>query len=121
MNERSLANLKPFTGKDDPRRGKGGRPKGVSLLTMLQKELDKPCVEGSKITKRQMFISRCVDLALAGRPDMIRLIWEYLEGKPDQTIKLDIYDEARRVAEARGLDPDNVVNILDGLRQRRTG
>jgi hypothetical protein len=39
-------------------------------------------------------------------------------GKPTQPI--DVYDAARQLAEARGLDPNKVVSIYDGLK-RRTG
>jgi hypothetical protein len=109
---------RPFT-KNDPRRAKGGRPKGVSLVTLLQRELSQPCAPSSKVTKREMFIARCVDLALAGRPEMIRLIWEYIEGKPDQRFILDVYDVAREMAEARGVSPEKVISILDALKKRQ--
>lgn len=64
----------------------GGCPKGLSLLALLHKELEKPCSTTSKVKQKEMFVARCVQLALAGRPDMIRLIWEYVEGKPTQPV-----------------------------------
>lgn len=38
-------------------------------------------------------------------------------GKPTQPV--DVYDAARRLAEERGLDPDKVISIYDGLKRRR--
>lgn len=40
-------------------------------------------------------------------------------GKPTQPI--DVYDEARRIAEERGLDPEKVISIYDGLKKKRAG
>lgn len=40
-------------------------------------------------------------------------------GKPTQPV--DVYDTARRLAEERGLDPDKVVSIYDGLKKKRAG
>jgi hypothetical protein len=40
-------------------------------------------------------------------------------GKPTQPV--DVYDTARQLAVARGLDPDKVVNIFDGLKRKRVG
>lgn len=55
------------------------------------------------------------------RPD--RQAAEYLidrvMGKPTQPV--DVYDTARRLAEERGLDPDKVVGIFDGLKRKRAG
>lgn len=51
----------------------------------------------------------------------IKLMLGYLEGAPIQTVEIDVYDAARREAEARGLDPEKVVSILEGLKQRRAG
>lgn len=38
-------------------------------------------------------------------------------GKPTQPV--DVYNTARRLAEERGLDPDKVVSIFDGLKKKR--
>ena len=40
-------------------------------------------------------------------------------GKPSQPV--DIYDAARQLATDRGLDPEKVVSIYDGLKKKRTG
>jgi hypothetical protein len=120
VNERSLANLKPFT-KNDPRRARGGRRKAYGLLDLLVKYLNDPCVPGSKVTKREMFVNVCIDKALSGDPFFAKLIWEYIEGKPDERIILGIYDAAREIARSRGLDEDKVISILDELKKRRTG
>ena len=120
VSERSLANLRPFV-KGDPRRARGGRRKQYGLLDVLTKVLAEPCVEGSKVTKREMFVRRCVDLGMAGHPVFAKLIWEYIEGKPDERIMVGIYDAARELAEAKGVDPERVISILDALKKRRVG
>ena len=38
-------------------------------------------------------------------------------GKPTQPV--DVYSTARQLAEERGLDPDKVVSIYDGLKKKR--
>jgi len=83
---------KPYT---DPETGKfkegnpgGGRPKGsgISITTELKRKL-KECPEGQKSTYLQLLIQRIVKQAIQdGDQQMIKNIWNYVDGLPKQTI-----------------------------------
>lgn len=100
----------------------GGRPKKKPITAAILAELAKAHGRQGK-TKLEAMVANMVSLAISGKNkeavETFKLILSYTDGMPVQTIELDVYDEARRVAEARGLDPDKVVSILEGLKQRR--
>jgi hypothetical protein len=101
-----------------------GRQKRKPITEALLAELAKP--HGRKgTTKLQAMVANMVTFAISGRSkeavDVFKIILSYTDGLPVQTVEIDVYDAARREAEARGLDPEKVVSILEGLKQRRTG
>lgn len=67
-----------------------GRPRGLSLLKLLYSELQKPAGDGSALKRKDLFVARCVDLAIAGHPFFARLVWEYVEGKPESHADVDL-------------------------------
>lgn len=87
-------NLKPFTGVDDPRRGK--KPKGVEhsitrlrRLLMLTENLTNPitkAVEGFTVAE-QMDLAQIIK-ARRGDTRAYNAILDRLEGKPRQTTEL---------------------------------
>ncbi len=79
----------PFT-KDDPRINREGRPKGsgISITTEIKKKL-KEVPEGQKATYLELLINRIFKQAIQdGDPQMIKNIWNYVDGMPVQTNKL---------------------------------
>jgi hypothetical protein len=101
-----------------------GRPKRKPITEAILAELAKPHGRQGK-TKLEAMVASMVSLAISGRSkeavEVFKLIMGYTDGLPVQTVEIDVYDAARREAEARGLDPEKVVSILEGLKQRRTG
>lgn len=65
-------------------------------------------------------VDMALELALKDRdPKMVVYCIDRILGKPTQPV--DVLDATRRLAEERGLDPDKVVSIFDGLKKKRTG
>ena len=119
-NSGNLANLRPF------RMGQfgnpGGRPKGTSLLAALRAELEKPDgADPHALTNREQIAAWVVRLSLAGDARMIRLVCEYVEGKPVQPVDLDIHHTAPRRVMERGLDLDKVISLYEVLKAKRSG
>lgn len=101
-----------------------GRPKRKPITEAMLAELAKPHGRQGK-TKLEAMVSNMVTFAISGRSkeavEVFKIILSYTDGLPVQTVEVDVYDAARREAEARGLDPEKVVSILEGLKQRRVG
>ena len=101
-----------------------GRPKRKPITEAILAELAKSHGRQGK-TKLDAMVANMVTFAINGRSkeavEVFKIILSYTDGLPVQTVEIDVYDAARREAEARGLDPDKVVSILEGLKQRRTG
>lgn len=102
----------------------GGRPKRKPITEALLAELAKEHGRQGK-TKLEAAVASLVTLLISGKPkdkiEAMKIIIPYTDGLPTQTVEIDVYDAARREAEARGLDPEKVISILEGLKQRRTG
>jgi hypothetical protein len=118
-----LAHLKPAW-KPGQSGNPGGRPKRKPITEAMLVELAKQHGRNGT-TKLQAMVANMVSLVINGRSkesvEAFKLILSYTDGLPVQTVELDVYDAARREAEARGLDPEKVISILEGVRQRRTG
>lgn len=101
-----------------------GRPKRKPVTDAILRELAKLHGRQGK-TRLEAMVANMVGLAITGRSkeavDAFKTILSYTDGLPVQTVEVDVYDAARREAEARGLDPEKVVSILEGLKQRRAG
>lgn len=80
----NIDSLKPFQNGYDPRRNLSGRPRGSgNVRTSLMKLLEKEVGEGAnKTTVQQLLIHKIIDKAVKGDRAMIKLIWEYMDGKP---------------------------------------
>lgn len=103
-----------------------GRPKKRPVSAVLLKMLAEKTGRANQL-KIEALVERLVSLALDERTrprdviEAFRLIAAYADGLPVQVLELDVYDAARAEAERRGLDPERVTSILDGLRNRRAG
>lgn len=101
-----------------------GRPKRKPITDALVRELAKAVREGGTNAEKAaahlvslMFYKKDPRVAL----DAAKLVIAYVEGLPTQTVELDVYDEARRIAAERGLDPDKVVSLYEAKRAARAG
>lgn len=69
-------------------------------------------------------MDRLFSIVFAGRDrdslEAIRLIFGYVDGLPIQTVELDAVDVARKLAEEKGLDPDQVVFLFENIRKMRS-
>lgn len=99
----NIQNLKPFPKGVSGNPG-GGR-KGLSITRLVREELLKPTVEGSKITKGEVVASKVVDLAQAGHPTFVPLVWKYVDGEPKAAADLSLRELVEQLAERMGLDP----------------
>lgn len=99
-----------------------GRPKRKPVTDAILRELAKAHGRQGK-TRLEAMVANMVGLAINQRTreavDAFKTILAYTDGLPIQTVEVDIYDVARREAEARGLDPEKVVSILERLKQQR--
>jgi hypothetical protein len=102
-----------------------GRQKRKPLTEALLAALAKPSRKRGCSTELEAAVKNLVRIMANGRgKDAVeawKLAMAYADGLPVQTVEIDVYDAARREAEARGLDPEKVVSLLEGLKQRRTG
>lgn len=80
----NIESLKPFQSGYDPRRNTKGRSKGSgNITTTLKKMLKRQVlVGGEKMALEKMLAERVIDKAIKGDRVMIKLIWEYMDGKP---------------------------------------
>ena len=65
-----------------------GAPKKAESLTGLMREFLRNIPEGQKQTYKDIFIQKVYKQALNGDTACIRLIWNYLDGMPEQRMQL---------------------------------
>jgi hypothetical protein len=102
MSERSLANLKPISGADDPRRWKGGVAGGLvhRIKQCLRTEVMVDGKTGEPITRADIIAETLVALAEDGEMEAIKTILAYTEPKPAQGVELDGTVEHRVTVDA---------------------
>lgn len=88
---------KPFTGADDPRRNKNGRPPRKSMTAHL--------IEAATDDARRKIVDRVVGAAKMGDLRAIEFVFQRLDGNVAQ--KIDIAFVLRLVAEKQGIPPDD--------------
>ena len=106
-----------YTGKKQEKRGdietrfkkgQSGNPKGrppgsVSITTEIKKRLQE-MPNGQKKTYLELLISRILKLGVVdGNEQMIKIIWNYVDGMPNQLLEADINvvtSEANKAKEA---------------------
>lgn len=101
-----------------------GRRKTKPVTDALKASLEEPVRGKSGKTKRQALVDRLLLIALTGKRSealaAMKLIFSYSDGLPNQQVEVDVYDAARRQAEARGLDPERVVSLYEEIKRKRT-
>lgn len=63
-----------------------GRPRGLSLRTLLAKKLEEARVEGG-MTYATAIVEATIRDALKGDGSARKLVWEYIDGKPIQRLE----------------------------------
>lgn len=83
---------KPFQKGDDPRRNLDGRPAGAKNLTTLVREALKELgakVDGKEVSYETALVKTILHKAIVQQnPKMIELLWNYLDGKPLQSLNV---------------------------------
>jgi hypothetical protein len=101
----------------------GGRKRTKPISDSLRTELEQPVRGKSGKTKRQALVDRLLLIALTGKRTealaAMKLIFSYTDGLPTQQVEVDVYDVARELAQARGLDPERVINLYEQIKRRR--
>lgn len=102
----------------------GGRPKRKPVTEALLAELAKDHGKSGK-SKLDAMVAKLVSTVIYGKAreavEAAKLIMSYTDGMPVQMVEVDVYDVARQLAEARGLDPEKVISIFESVKQRRAG
>ena len=89
------ATLKPFQ-KNDPRINREGRPKESKGLKTLLVEALKKIGEGQTEPYEILLVKKMLLMAIKeGNEQIIRLIWNYLEGLPKGSMDLGMDDDAK--------------------------
>jgi len=91
-----------------------GRPKGsgLSITTIIKQELE-TIPEGEKSTYLELLVKKILDKAIGGDFQMIRQIWNYIDGMPNQKIRVENQDNNLELSEEERIKIDRV---LEGLR-----
>lgn len=76
----NINNLKPFQSGFDPRRNLNGRPAGRSMRSQFEEILSRKLPNDKTIA--DALVEKIIKMALDGDQQMIKLIWEYRDGKP---------------------------------------
>lgn len=67
-----------------------GRPKGAMSFTNKVKEAINQIAKGNKKPESKLIIEAMLKKAKAGDPQILKLIWNYLDGLPTQRIEAEI-------------------------------
>lgn len=91
-NNAEISYTDPQTGKFAVGNPGGGRPKGAKNFTTKVRDALETLAqtkEGSPldISHSELLVRRIIQKAIAGDNQMIKLLWNYLDGLPMQTIK----------------------------------
>lgn len=117
----------PFT-KDDPRINREGRPVGARSFTTKVKEALEKIAEGKDYTYEEAFIKSILKKAIVdGDASTQRLIWNYLDGMPAQSLDVkgsltisQVLDQLENGSETEGQSMENEQSVQDKEQKGKT-
>ena len=86
----------------------GGRPRGLSITRLVREELAKPSATDATVTNAQRVAARVVERAVAGDPVFVKLVWEYVDGKPSDAMRQTVEELIQHLAGELGIDADEL-------------
>ncbi len=97
----NLKTLKPFKKGVDERRNTAGRPRLTKLTDSLRQQIAEANPDAPEETIAEKIAKTLITLALSGDVQAIKEVFDRCEGKPKQSIDLDVQatnwqEEARR-------------------------
>ena len=98
--KQSVISNKPWQFQPGQSGNPAGRPPKGETLTELMREFLEQAPEGQKVTYKEAFIKRVYKKAMEeGDAVTIKLIWNYLDGMPNQTMNLNVKDFQKFIME----------------------
>jgi len=82
----------------------GGRPRGVSISTLIRNQLMEPSPGDPTKTKGEKMAETVVNAAVKGDKVWGPLVWRYMDGDPKTASELTLRELAEQLAERMGLD-----------------
>jgi hypothetical protein len=97
----NLKTLKPFKKGVDERRNTAGRPRLTQLTDSLRQQISETNPDADEQTIAETIAKTLITMALSGDVQAIKEVFDRCEGKPKQSLDLDIQatswqEEARR-------------------------
>src|SRR5215213_10488485 len=83
----------------------GGRPRGLSITRFVREELLKPSAADATVTNAELVARTVVEHAVAGDPGVVKLVWEYVDGRPADAIRATVDETLEVIATELGVDP----------------
>ena len=101
------------------KKGKSGNPKGrpsagMSLTQLMKEHLEK-IPEGSEISYKEAFISKVFARAYEGNDAYVKLVWNYVEGMPVQSV--DVTSKGKQIG---SLNTEEAIDRLREIEQEST-
>lgn len=94
--KRKRGSGKPFVKGYDPRRNYNGRPRGSVSITTKIKQMLLEVSPDKKRTILEELVDKIFNKAIKdGNEQIIKLIWEYVDGKPKERVELEAEVETR--------------------------
>lgn len=125
-----MEKLGQFKKGDDPRRNLEGRPPASKNFATKVREALEKIAEGKDYTYEEALVKSVLKKAIIDQDQqMIKLIWNYLDGMPPQTTNLNlnqkiadffdkITDEDTKDQQTKGKDKLETEQLADGSSQK---
>ena len=86
----------------------GGRPRGLSITRLVREELARPSPGDSSVSNAERVAARVVERAAAGDPVFVKLVWEYVDGRPSDAMGRTLEELIQHLAGELGIDPNEL-------------